>query len=238
MGTFQGSITAWAPNLPVAPTVAVTAVDNSKAGAVYTSIELGENDKGAFIYAANVHTGKIDVFDSTFKPANAELTGTFADPQIPAGFTPFGIHNIQGNLAVTYAKQNASKSFITAGAGVGFVDLFDTEGNLLQRLAAGGSLNVPWGVALAPIGFGGAGGEILVANFGDGHINAFDGKGGVQMLLNQSGQPIAAPGLWEIRFGGGTDSSPLALFITAGIDGGAHGQFSMLSPALPAAPAN
>ncbi|MEJ0092432.1 MAG: TIGR03118 family protein [Methylocella sp.] len=112
--TRQGSIAAWAPNLPVNPTVAVTAVDNSKTGAVYTSLALGETTKGAFIYAANVHTGKIDVFNSTFQPANAELTGTFSDPQIPAGFTPFGMHTIEGNLFVTYAKQNATKTFITA----------------------------------------------------------------------------------------------------------------------------
>lgn len=114
----------------------------------------------------------------------------------------------------------------------GFVDVFDTNGNLLQRFAAGKPLNAPWGVVLAPTtGFGGASGDIIVGNFGDGGINAFNAEGAFQPLLNQGGQPIGAPGLWELRFGGGAVSDPRTLFITMGIDAGTHGQFATLTPA-------
>ena len=232
--TFEGAIAAWAPNLPVAPTDAVIAVDNSKAGASYTGLEFGVNDKGAFLYAANVKSGQIDVFDATFQPANAKLPGHFSDPRIPAGFVPFGIHAINGNLAVTYALQNAAKNFVTPAAGAGFVDIFDTSGNLVQRLAARGLLNAPWGVATAPAGFGGASSKIIVGNFGDGRILAFDHDGDrVHLLLDQHRQPIAVPGLWSLAFGGGAISDPRTLFFTAGVGQGQHGLFGSLAPLRP-----
>ncbi|MEI9982708.1 MAG: TIGR03118 family protein [Aliidongia sp.] len=147
--TFEGTIAAWAPNLPVAPTVAVTAVDNSKAGAVYTGLALGENAQGSFLYAANVHSGHIDVFDATFKPANAELTGSFSDPEIPVGFVPFGVQAIDGNIAVTYARQNPQQNFVLPAAGAGFVNIFDTNGNLIERLARA-ACSMPRGASPAP----------------------------------------------------------------------------------------
>jgi uncharacterized protein (TIGR03118 family) len=235
--TLQGTIAAWAPNLPVTPTSAVTAVDNSKAGAVYTGLDFGVNDQGAFLYAANVKTGRIDVFDSTFKPAGDKLPGRFSDPKIPSGFVPFGIHTIDGNLAVTYARQNAAKTFITPAKGEGFVDIFDTNGNLVQHLAARGPLNAPWGVALAPAGFGGSSGEIIVGNFGDGHVLAFDEKGGDgSMLLDRKLRPITLPGLWSLSFGGGAASDPRTLFFTAGVGQGHHGLFGSLTPLTPVTP--
>ena len=109
--TLQGTLAAWAPNLPTNPTDAVAAVDNSGQGAVYTGLELGVNSQGAFLYAANVHSGRIDVFDSSFQ--QVQLVGDFSDPKIPSGFVPFGIHEVSGNLVVTYALQNAAKTFIT-----------------------------------------------------------------------------------------------------------------------------
>ena len=226
--TLQGTLAAWAPNLPSNPTDAVTAVDNSSKGAVYTGLALGVNDHGAFLYAANVNSGKIDVFNSSFQPA--QLSGTFSDPRVPAGFVPFGIHEVSGNLVVTYARQNATKTFITPSFGAGFVDIFDTNGQLLDRLASGGALNAPWGVALAPVGFGGVSGRILVGNFGDGHILAFDpARHSVDILLDQNRFPIQLPGLWELHFGGGAISDPTTLYFTEGVASGQHGLLGALT---------
>ena len=232
--TLQGSIAAWAPNLPVAPTDAVTAVDNSKTGAVYTGLAQGESTKGSFLYATNVKTGQIDVFDTTFQPAGDKLPGHFTDPAIPAGFVPFGIHALDGNLAVTYARQNPQKNFIVPGAGAGFVDIFDTNGTLVQRLAAGGPLNAPWAVTRAPAGFGGPSGEILVGNFGDGHILSYNEAGdSIHILVDEQRQQITIPGLWALHFGGGAVSDPRTLFFTAGIGQGQHGLFGALTPVDP-----
>jgi uncharacterized protein (TIGR03118 family) len=232
--TFEGTIAAWAPNLPVAPTVAVTAVDNSKSGAVYTGLALGVSPQGNFLYAANVNSGRIDVFDANFKPANAELTGSFADPEIPAGFVPFGVQELDGNIAVTYARQNPQKNFVVPAAGAGFVDIFDTDGNLIERLASGGVLNAPWGVTRAPTGFGAPSGQIIVGNFGDGRILAFNETGTIDhVLVDDQRQQIVIPGLWSLHFGGGAVSSPDKLFFTAGIGQGAHGLFGSISSVDP-----
>ncbi|HVJ51153.1 MAG TPA: TIGR03118 family protein [Aliidongia sp.] len=231
--TQQGAIDAWAPNLPGDPVLAVRAVDNSSVGANYTSLAFGASAQGTFIYAANVASGQIDVFDENFQAANGTLPGKFVDPEIPAGYVPFGIQSLDGTLAVTYAKQNAQKNFIVPGAGAGFVDIYDTDGQLLQRLASGGLLNAPWGVTRAPSAFGGASGQILVGNFGDGHILAFDQSGqDVQFLVDQQFQPIVIPGLWGLHFGGGADSGPRTLFFTAGPDS-THGLFGSLTSADP-----
>ena len=232
--TREGTIAAWAPNLPVAPTVAVTAVDNSKTGAVYTGLAFGVAQQGTFLYAANVHSGQVDVFDAKFQPANAQLRGSFFDPALPAGFVPFAVQPLEGNLAVTYARQNPQKNFIVPGAGAGFVDIFDTNGNLLQRLASGGPLNAPWGVTRAPTGFGGPSGQILVGNFGDGHLMAYNETGDiVHPLVDEQRQMITIPGLWALHFGGGSDSDPRALFFTAGVGLGKHGLFGALTPIDP-----
>jgi uncharacterized protein (TIGR03118 family) len=232
--TLDGTIAAWAPHEPMAPTNAVTAIDNSKAGASYTGLEFGVNDQGAFLYAANVKSGQIDVFDATFQPAGAKLPGKFVDPALPAGFVPFGIHAVNGNLAVTYARQNAAKNFVTPAQGAGFVDIFDTNGNLVERLAGGGLLNAPWGVAAAPEGFGGMSGQIIVGNFGDGRVLAFGHDGDrIEIMLDKNRQPIAIPGLWSLNFGGGAVSDPRTLFFTAGTGRGQHGLFGALNPVQP-----
>ncbi len=227
--TRQGTIAAWAPNLPVNPTVAVTAVDNSAAQAVYTGLEFGVTDKGVFIYAANVNSGLVDVFDTNFQPAGDKLTGNFTDPRVPTGFVPFGIHAVDGNIVVTYAKQNSAKNFITTGIGLGFVAIYDTNGNLIEHLLGRGQLNAPWGVARAPIGFGGAGNRILVGNFGDGHILAINPLSKVtNKLTTHVGTPIALPGLWELKFGGGSDSDADTLFFTQSVSAGQHGLFGFV----------
>ena len=165
-------------------------------GAVYKGLALVSTPAWKFLYATNFRFGTIEVFDSSF-----HLVNSFTDPTVPAGFAPFGIHNIGGNLYVTFAKQNAAKFDDDAGPGHGFVDVFAPDGNLLQRLASHGLLDSPWGVTLAPATFGAFGGDILVGNFGDGRINAFNPTTG-QFLgqLRTHGGPITISGLWGLRF--------------------------------------
>ena len=137
--------------------------------AVYKGLALVSTPAGKFLYATNFRFSTIEVFDSNFHQVNS-----FTDPTVPAGFAPFGIHNIGGNLYVTFAKQDAAKHDDDAGPGNGFVDVFTPNGDLLQRLASQSRLNSPWAVTLAPAAFGVFGGDILVGNFGDGRINAYN----------------------------------------------------------------
>src|SRR5262249_8189702 len=147
----------------------------------------------------------------------AEIDGDFRDPNIPAGFAPFGIQNITGDLFVTYALQDAKMHDDVAGPGNGFVDVFDTRGHLLQRFASRGVLNSPWGVARASFAFGRFNGAILVGNFGNGQINAFDSDGHpIDTLKDGKGKPIVIDGLWTLTLGGGRNSSSDTLYFTAG----------------------
>src|SRR5215471_3660892 len=149
--TEDGTIAGW--NSSVDPTHAIIAVDNSAAGAVYKGLALGFNEAGAFLFATNFHAGTVDVFDSHFQPVS--LPGGFKDPHLPDGYAPFGIAAINAKLYVTYALPDADKHDDVPGAGHGFINIFDTEGNLLQRFTSQGQLNSPWGMAWAPFqGFG------------------------------------------------------------------------------------
>src|SRR6516225_1020892 len=180
--TEDGTVSAWAGTIPD-PSQAVIAFDNSQSGAVYKGLATGVNMHGVFLFATNFNAGTIDVFapngQAGFRLATSqEITGSFSDPDIPAGFAPFGIQNIDGDLFVTYAKQKLpDKHDDQAGRGNGFVDVFDANGNLLQRFASRGALNSPWGVARASFAFGRFSGDILVGNFGNGRINVFDSRG-------------------------------------------------------------
>jgi uncharacterized protein (TIGR03118 family) len=165
--TEDGTISAWTGGLTPA-NQAVLAADNSP-GAVYKGLVFGVNAKGVFLFATNFRAGTVDVFDHNY--TKCTMNCGFVDPNIPPGFAPFGIQNINGDLFVTYAKQNGVKHDDVAGPGNGFVDVFDTDGKLLQRLASRGPLNSPWGVARASFAFGRFSGDILVGNFGDGRIN-------------------------------------------------------------------
>jgi uncharacterized protein (TIGR03118 family) len=149
---------------------------------------------------------------------------------LPAGFAPHGIHNIDGDLYVAYAKQDAPKHDDVAGAHLGLVDVFDTDGHLLRRFATGDQLNAPWGVALAPAGFGQFAGDILVGNFGDGRINVY-GKDGefIDQLEDSNGRPMTIDGLWALNFGGGVKSSPDTLYFSAGPNGGSEGLFGTIT---------
>ena len=231
--TEDGTIAGWNP--AVDPARAVIAVDRSAVtgqagdhGAVYKGLALVSTPAGKFLYATNSRFGTIEVFDSSF-----HLVNSFTDPAVPAGFAPFGIHNIGGNLYVTFAKQNAAKFDDDAGPGHGFVDVFAPDGNLLQRLASHGRLDSPWGVTLAPATFGAFGGDILVGNFGDGRINAFNPTTG-QFLgqLRTHGGPVTISGLWGLRFPAGSlNVTPNALYFTAGLNHEADGLLGDIVPA-------
>ena len=218
------------------PDQAVLAVDKSP-GAVYKGLVFGTNHHGVFLFATNFRAGTIDVFAANgsqgFRPATpTEIEGDFTDPDIPAGFAPFGIQNINGDLLVTYAMQDAKKHDDVAGPGHGFVDIFDTDGHLLRRFASRGTLNSPWGVARASFAFGRFSGDILVGNFGDGQINAFDSDGKfLGALKDGDGQPIVIDGLWTLTLGGGRNSSSDTLYFTAGPNGEADGLFGTITPA-------
>ena len=158
--------------------------------------------------------------------------GNFTDADIPPGYAPFGIQNINGDLFVTYAKQNAAKHDDVAGKGNGFVDVFDTDGHLKRRFASRGALNSPWGVARASFAFGRFSGDILVGNFGDGRINVFDSDGNfLGQLRDTNGKALSIDGLWTLTLGGGAKSSPDTLYFTAGPNGETDGLFGTITPA-------
>ena len=236
--TEEGTILGWSP--AVALTQAVVAVDNSAGGAVYKGLAIASTAAGDRLYAANFHAGTVDVFDAGFHPVSAG----FSDVALPSGYAPFGIRNLGGTIYVTYALQDADKKDDVAGVGHGFVNAFDTDGHLLRRVASRGRLNSPWGLALAPADFGQFGGNLLVGNFGDGHINAFDlerfeGSGELQergQLHAADGSPIAIDGLWALAFGNGAGAGPTnALFFTAGPFDEEHGLFGKLVATSPPA---
>jgi uncharacterized protein (TIGR03118 family) len=222
-----GTITAWAPT--VGPTNAFVMYDDGAGGAVYKGLALAAMNGSNFLYATDFHNNKIDVFDSSF--AKVAMPGGFKDPTLPAGFAPFGIQAIGSNLFVTYAMQDAAKHDDVAGAGLGVVDVYDTAGNLKQHFANGAPLNAPWGIAQAPASFGSMSGAILIGNFGDGTINAFNASSGQSMgpLDGSNGRPIIEPGLWGIAFGNDLSNQPSStLFFAAGPNDEADGVYGRI----------
>jgi uncharacterized protein (TIGR03118 family) len=224
----DGGIAGWAPN--VDRTNAIRVIDNSASHAIYKGLATSGNGRGALLYAADFRNGKVDVFDSTFKPVI--LPGKpFNDPRIPAGYAPFGIQAINGDIYVTYAKQSADRVDDVAGPGFGFISVFDPNGRFLHRVASQGALNAPWGMALAPASFGRFSNRLLVSNFGDGLINAFDLATGkwVGRLQGVNHRPIRIDGLWGIAFGNGLSSQPIdTLFFTAGPADEKHGLYGRI----------
>jgi uncharacterized protein (TIGR03118 family) len=173
--TEDGTIAGWNPSL--SQTRAVIAADQSGNGAVYKLLAMSTNAQGTFIFATNFHNGTIDIFDSSFHLVHFGPSA-FVDPAtgpdaIPRDFAPFGVKNFDGTLFVTYAKQDAAKHDDVAGVGNGFIDEFDTSGNFIRRFATRGQLNSPIGATIAPADFGQFGGDVLIGNFGDSHVNAF-----------------------------------------------------------------
>ncbi|HLY18372.1 MAG TPA: TIGR03118 family protein [Bryobacteraceae bacterium] len=231
--TLDGTVSGWNPT--VNQSKAILMVDNSTKGAAYSGLAIGAVGANTYLYAANMSGGTIDVFDSTYAPVT--LLNAFQDSQIPAGYAPFNVQNLGGNLYVTYAQQNADKTFIVPGAGSGYVDVYSTAGALLHHLVSGGNLNAPWGVAIAPANFGDFANDLLVGNFGDGNINAYNPTTGafVATLNDAYGTPIVVPSLWALQQGnGGSGGDANAIYFTAGLpgpDGGPHGLLGRLQAA-------
>lgn len=224
----DGVITGW--NSSVNPTVAVVAVNNSASGAVYKAMELANNGTGNFLYVCNFFSAKVEVYDQNFQPAT--LSGSFTDPHLPAGWAPHNIRNINGQLYVVYAKQNATKTDAVTGKGLGIVNVFDLNGNFVKRFAMKGTLNAPWGLALATANFGTFSNDILVGNLGDGTINAFDPSTGAFLgqLNTSTGGVVKIQGLWGLMFGnGGQGGLKDTLYFTAGPNAYTHGRFGSVT---------
>jgi uncharacterized protein (TIGR03118 family) len=227
----DGTLTGWNPSTGTSAALTATTTN-----AVYKGLAIGSSGANNYLYAANFHTGAINVFDKNYAPTT--LSGTFTDPTAPAGFAPFNIQNLNNKLYVTYAKQDAAKHDDIGGTGNGFVDVFDTSGNMLQRLATGSgaggtvdALNSPWGIAQAPTGFGAFSGDLLVGNFGSGRIDALDPTSGAFLgqLSSPSSSPLTIGGLWGLSFGNGKSAGDSStLYFTAGANGEKDGLFGSL----------
>jgi uncharacterized protein (TIGR03118 family) len=225
--TEAGTVAGWSPGVDA--TNAVVAFDGSSLAASYKGAALATQGNASFLYAADFHNGRVDVFDSSF--ARVTPTGKFVDPNLPAGYAPFNVQAIGNRLYVAYAKQDAQAADEVPGAGLGVVDVFDTGGTFLQRLVTGGALNAPWGIVMAPANFGTFSNALLVGNFGDGKINAFDPTTGSMLgtLSRSDGSPLVLDGLWGMAFGNGLNSQPAnTLFYAAGPNDEAHGLYGRI----------
>jgi uncharacterized protein (TIGR03118 family) len=233
----DGTVSAW--NGGTTSVVKATSPD----GAIYKGLAIGSVTSGGttsnYLYAADFHHARIDVYNGSF--ALQSWTGAFVDPGIPAGYAPFGIQNIGGHIFVTYAKQDADAEDEIAGPGFGFVSKFGTDGSFEGRVASGGDLNAPWGLAWAPSSWERFGGHLLVGNFGDGRINGYRWADGTWEarghLKDSSHRPIVIDGLWGIGFGNNTGTNnggagpTSTLFFAAGPDDEAHGLFGSITMA-------
>jgi uncharacterized protein (TIGR03118 family) len=231
--TQAGTILGWSPT--VNGTNAITAVDRSAQGAEYDGLAT-LSDR---LYATDFHNARVDVFDASF--AAVTLANGFTDPQIPSGWAPFGIQALNGNIFVTYAQQDSAKRNDVPGGGRGYVDEYSPDGVLLARVAKRGlakaPLNSPWGLAMAPASFGGFGGDLLVGNFGNGKISAYQppAAGGTKwtykgQLRVATGAIIKIEGLWAIAFGNGSAAGPTSnLYFLAGPTGQTHGLFGFIT---------
>ncbi len=214
--TEDGTISGWYNG--IANNEAATTVNN--AGVVYKGLAIGVSDSGPVLYAADFRGGSVDVYSGDF--SRKTLAGSFSDPTIPSGFAPFNVYVSGAKLYVAYAKQDDDREDDLPGDGNGYVDVFDLNGRLLQRLVSGGRLNSPWGMVIAPDRFGDFSKVLLVGNFGDGTINAFDPNTGAYLgtLQDANDKPIVNPGLWGLQFGNGASGGDSnALYFTAGISG-------------------
>lgn len=228
LASLDGTLSGWSAS---AGATAVRRVNNAGSQAVYTGLATGTSGTATYLYAANFNGGSIDVFDATYAPVNLGA-GAWVDPALPAGYAPFNVQLLAGKLYVTYAKHDPPAMRETVGAGLGVVDIFNTDGSFVRRVASGGVLNAPWGVALAPAGFGPFGGALLVGNFGDGRITAFDPTTGAQLgqLSGANGAPLVVSGLWGMVFGNDTSAGKSSqLYVAAGPSAQAHGIFGTVS---------
>jgi uncharacterized protein (TIGR03118 family) len=228
--TEHGDIRAWqgGGTALVAPTTGIAA------GAVFKGLAIAQPTPGTpLLYATDFHNAQVDVFNGAWQ--NVTPQGLFVDPNLPSGYAPFGIQAIGSHLFVTYGRQDADRHDEVDGQGLGFVDEYDLQGNLVARVASSGQLNGPWGLAMAPASFGRFKGDLLVGNFGDGHINAYtngdEGWHHVGTLRSSSGGKLVIDGLWALEFGNsGSNGDPDTLFFTAGPNDESNGLFGTIKP--------
>jgi uncharacterized protein (TIGR03118 family) len=235
----SGAITGWNPNVGVAagarpPSLTAEVGFQATDGAIYKGLALAQVGGKNFLFATDFHNSKIDVLDAHFQKVTLGTNGfeSFTDPNLPNGFAPFGIAVIDGKLYVSYAKQDADAEDDVAGKGNGFIDVFETNGRFDGRLASRGDLNSPYGMVQAPAGFGDFGGALLVGNFGDGRVHAFDPKSGQELgtLSESPGHPVVIDGQWGLAFGNGkTAGDATSLYYAAGPDHEAHGLFGRIT---------
>jgi uncharacterized protein (TIGR03118 family) len=216
-----GDLSAWAGG-PAATLVGHTD------GAVYKGLALAHTPAGPRLLAANFHDNRIDVFDDTFAPVPS--AGLFTDPTLPAGYAPFNVAEIRGQIFVSYAKQDADRHDDVAGPGHGFIDVYTTSGAFVERFASHGVLNSPWGMTIAPASFGQFSGDLLSGNFGDGHIHALDPNTGevLGILRGTSGSPLTIDGLWALMVGDAAAGGPNSVWFSAGPDEESHGLLGVL----------
>lgn len=236
--TNKGNIWAWGPTLSNVTQAVMVASSSSSA---FKGLATGSNGTQHFLFATDFANKAVVVFDSQFNRINLTATnGSFVDPTLPSGFSPFGIANIQGALFVSYALQNASNPVEQVeGAGLGFVSVFDANGNFIRRFASRGTLNAPWGMVLAPLDFGEFGGRMIIGNFGNGRLWAYDLASGVrlgQLRTASDDRAIVIDNLWGLAFGNGVLDQPTnTLFFNAGINDEADGLFGRIDANLTSA---
>jgi uncharacterized protein (TIGR03118 family) len=228
--TENGTISAW--NINVDATNAILEVNNKPSGAVYKGAAIATSGRHPhpFLYATDFHNNKIDMFDGSFAPVTLGA-GAFTDSSLPAGYAPFNIANVGGLLYVTYALQDGPAHDDVGGPRHGFVDIYTTGGALVKRFASRGSLDSPWAVVVAPHDFGLFSDDILIGNFGNGKISAFNRKGRFEgFVVGGDANPIEIPGLWGLAFGNDSEAGPSnSLFFAAGPNDESHGLFGTLT---------
>ena len=223
----DGTISAWRGG----QTAALVTVPNTT-GAVYKGLAISNGAGGPLLYATDFHNGAVEVFNGSW--TNVTQPGQFVDSNLKEGYAPFGIQTIGNRVFVTYAQQDETKHDDVAGEGHGFVDAYDLNGTLLGRVAQHGQLNSPWGLALAPAGFGRFAGDLLIGNFGDGQINAYEEMPNGQFehrgtLRDTDGKKLTIDGLWSLQFAAaGSNGTPDQLFFTAGPNDEADGLFGFI----------
>jgi uncharacterized protein (TIGR03118 family) len=225
----DGTVSGWRPTLT--PNTAAETIASASAANVYKGAAIGNVSGHDYLYAANFRTGAIDAYKGD--AAAPALSGSFTDTTLPSGYAPFNVQNLNGSLYVSYAQQDAAKHDEIAGLGKGFVDQFSLNGDFMGRVASGGTLNAPWGMAIAPSSFGPMAGDLLVGNFGDGHINIYDPSthAFLGQLLDANNQPVVIDGLWAISAGNdASGGSSHLLYFTAGPNDEAHGLLGVLAP--------
>jgi uncharacterized protein (TIGR03118 family) len=226
----SGHLTGWAPNVPATSPPPSTEAQDAVVtpGANYKGLAFGQTQGGPLLYAANFSARTVDVYNGIFQRVITE--GNFEDPQLPPRFAPFNVAVLNGKVYVAYAKQDAEKEDEVAGRGLGRVDVFDLDGVLLHRMSQHGALNAPWGLTIAPTGFGKFSGDLLVGNFGDGRIHAYNPTtlrltGTVR---NRHHNPVTIDGLWALIPGNGVEGGTDEVLFTAGPNDETHGLLGSL----------